>query len=147
MKYITYKIGIIPETSAIVEVYDSSGIKRPITDSERIAKMYANSNLIISAWLDDTLIGISRAITDFCFACHLSDLAVRKEFQKVGIGKKLIELTKKEIGKQTSMILLSAPLAMEYYPKIGFENVKNGFIIQSTDKDVPKSNARRLKKI
>jgi len=87
MKNIEYKVRIIPKTSEIIEVYDSSGIKRPTTDSERITKMYENSNLIITVWLNKELIGISRSITDFCYACYLSDLAVKSEYQKDGIGK------------------------------------------------------------
>ncbi|AFU70594.1 N-acetyltransferase, putative [Psychroflexus torquis ATCC 700755] len=132
MKIIEFKVGIVPKTSEIIEVYDSSGIKRPTSDSGRIRKMYENSNLIITAWLNNELIGISRSITDFCYACYLSDLAVKSEYQKDGIGKRLIELTQKEIGKETALILLSASIAMEYYPKIGFEKVENGFIIRRT---------------
>ncbi len=133
MKDIQYGIGVTPETSDIIEVYDSSGIKRPTEDSERIATMYENSNLIISAWSDHKLIGISRALTDFCYVCYLSDLAVRKEYQKEGVGKHLIELTKKQIARRTTLILLSAPMAMGYYPKVGFEEIKNGFIIHKTE--------------
>lgn len=132
MKNIEFKIGVIPKTSEIIEVYDSSGIKRPTKDSNRITKMYGNSNLIISAWSNNELIGISRSITDFCYACYLSDLAIKREYQKKGIGEKMIELTEKEIGKETALILLAAPLAMEYYPKIGFDKITNGFIIRRT---------------
>ena len=130
MKNIEFKVGIVPKTSEIIEVYDSSGIKRPTSESGRITKMYENSNLIITAWLNNELIGISRSITDFCYVCYLSDLAVKNEYQKEGIGKKLIELTEKEIGEKTALILLSAPIAMEYYPKIGFKKIENGFIIR-----------------
>jgi len=126
---IEFKVGIVPGAADIIEVYDNSGLKRPTSDSERITKMYNNSNLIITAWLNNELIGITRSITDFCYACYLSDLAVKFEYQKQGIGKQLIELTKEEIGKETALILLSAPIAMEYYPKIGFEKIDNGFII------------------
>jgi predicted N-acetyltransferase YhbS len=59
----------------------------------------------------------------------LSDLAVRKEYQKLGIGKRLIRETKEKIGDQTMLLLLSAPTAMEYYPAVGFQEVKNAFII------------------
>ncbi|WP_081211727.1 GNAT family N-acetyltransferase [Salegentibacter sediminis] len=133
MNDIKYKVGMLPKISEIIEVYDNSGIKRPTKDSDRIAKMYENSNLIITAaWLNNELIGISRSITDFCYACYLSDLAVKSEYQKAGIGKQLIKLTEKEIGEETALILLSAPMAMEYYPKIGFKKVNNGFIIPRT---------------
>ncbi len=127
---IEFKVGEIPSVEEIIEVYDSSGIIRPTTDKERIKEMYSNSNLVITAWDNEKLIGISRAMTDFCYACYLSDLAVRKENQKNGIGKKLIEITQKEIGEKTALILLSAPPAMEYYPKVGFEKINNGFIIK-----------------
>ena len=86
MKNIEFKVGIVPETFKIIEVYNSSGIKRPINTSDRITKMYKNSNLIITSWLDKELIGISRSITDFCYACYLSDLAVKNEYQKERIG-------------------------------------------------------------
>ena len=133
MKNIEFKIGIRPKTSEIIKLYDSSGIIRPTNDSERITKMYKNSNLIISAWIDNQLVGIARSITDFCFACYLSDLAVHNDYQKEGIGRHLINLTQKEIGPQTTLILISAPLAMEYYPKIGFDPIKNGFVILRTE--------------
>lgn len=127
---INYRTDLIPETSAIVDLYQSSGIKRPVDDLPRIANMYANSNLIVTAWAGTELVGISRSLTDFCYCCYLSDLAVRKEYQKLGIGRELISLTRERIGDQTALILLSAPTAMEYYPLAGFEKIDNGFIIK-----------------
>ena len=122
----------MPDTDKIIDVYNSSGINRPTADKERIEKMYSNSNLILTAWDNDKLVGISRSLTDFCFCCYLSDLAVRKDYQKSGVGQKLIQLTKEKVGEQTSLILLSAPTAMEYYPKVGMQKIDNGFIIKRT---------------
>ena len=127
---ITYKLDTIPTTENIIELYVSSGIDRPTKDHERISKMYANSNLIVTAWDNDKLVGISRSLTDFCYACYLSDLAVRQEYKCSGIGKRLIELTKEQVGEKTMLLLLSAPRAMEYYPKVGFKKIDNGFIIK-----------------
>lgn len=126
---IVYKKDVTPETKAIIELYDSSGINRPTSDNDRISKMYSNSNLIITAWDNELLVGISRSLTDFCYACYLSDLAVRKDYQSQGIGRELIKLTKEVIGEKTMLLLLSAPTVMEYYPKVGFDKVENGFII------------------
>lgn len=127
---ITYEVGTVPATEVIIDLYDNSGLNRPTADKNRIAKMYANSNLIVTAWDNDKLVGVSRALTDFCYCCYLSDLAVREEYKNKGIGKKLIELTKEQVGDQSMLLLLSAPAAMGYYPKVGLQNVDNGFIIK-----------------
>ena len=126
---VTYKFHTIPDTDAIIELYESAGLNRPTKNKGRIGKMYEHSNLVISAWDGDILVGIARSLSDFCHCCYLSDLAVRKEYQKEGIGKKLIYLTKEKIGDESMLLLLSAPTAMEYYPKVGLEKVQNGFII------------------
>lgn len=127
---IDYKVNVIPSTDEIIELYTSAGLKRPTDDYERIAKMYKNSNLVISAWCNDRLVGVARSVTDFCFCCYLSDLAVRLELQKQGIGLKLINTTKEYIGNKTMLLLLSAPEAMSYYPKIGMDVVSNGFMLK-----------------
>lgn len=129
---IIYSSDRIPDMDQIIDVYKSSGINRPINDKERIGKMYANSNLILTAWDKDKLVGIARSLTDFCYCCYLSDLAVRKEYQRKGIGKELIHLTREKIGEQTTLILLSAPAAIDYYPKVGMQIIDNGFIIRRT---------------
>jgi GNAT superfamily N-acetyltransferase len=104
--------------------------RRPVNSPERIEKMLTHGNVLITAWDKDKLIGVSRALTDFSFCCYLSDLAVDKNYQKRGIGKKLIEETHKVAGVLTSLILLAAPAAVAYYPKIGMENFKECFIIR-----------------
>lgn len=129
METIRYEVNVIPETDLIIDLYVSAGLNRPVGDKERISKMFANSNLIITAWHDELLIGVSRAVTDFSFCCYLSDLAVRQSYQKQGIGRKLIEITKMEVSDEAMLLLLSVPTALSYYPKVGLRKVENGFII------------------
>lgn len=133
-KEITYQFEIIPKVSDIISVYDDSGINRPTQDVARIEKMYANANLVITAWDEDKLVGIARSLTDYCYCCYLSDLAVKKAYQKQGIGKKLIALTKERIGEDAMLLLLSAASAMDYYPKVGLKTVTNGFFIPRTQR-------------
>ena len=125
---ITYKTGIIPSTASIIDVYNSSGINRPTDDSERITYMYSSAGLVISAWDGEVLAGIARSLTDFCFCCYLADLAVKKEYQHLGIGRELVALTRKEIGEQSMLLLIAAPEAVNYYPKLGMEPVQDAFI-------------------
>lgn len=114
----------------IAALLNASGIKRPTDDLARIEKMYAEANLVISAWDDEQLVGIARALSDFSYCCYLSDFAVDSAYQNRGIGKGLIEQLQAANGPQVSLILLSAPAAMGYYSKLGFNSIDNGFIIR-----------------
>lgn len=127
---VEYKVNVFLSETAIIEIFKSSGIIRPVHDKERIKTMFQNANLIVSAWLGDELVGLSRAVTDFSYCCYLSDLAVKKEHQRKGIGRRLVEITKERIGDKAMLLLLAAPKAIEYYPKIGLEKVENGFMIK-----------------
>ncbi len=101
-----------------VLIRSTLGQRRPVEDPERIAKMVQHANLIVTARHDGKLVGVSRALTDFAFCTYLSDLAVDEAYQKQGIGVELIRQTKlaSPVGK---LILLAAPAAVDYYPKIG----------------------------
>lgn len=103
-----------------VLVKSTLGERRPVDDPERLSKMLAFGNLTITARDNGKLVGISRSLTDFVYCTYLSDLAVDKDYQKQGIGKELIRLTKLETP-QAKLILLSAPKAIPYYPKIGMQ--------------------------
>jgi ribosomal protein S18 acetylase RimI-like enzyme len=127
---IIYSFERMPDTEEVIKVYNSSGIRRPTADFDRIAEMYQNSSLVVTAYDDDVLVGVARCLTDFCYACYLSDLAVDKNYQSLGIGRKLVDIVIERIGEKTALILLSAPKAVDYYPKIGFESVDNGFIVK-----------------
>ncbi len=94
--------------------------RRPVNDPVCLEGMLANSNLIISAWQNDTLVGIARSVTDFHFCCYLSDLAVDQAYQHYGIGKALQQQTQAALGPQCTLILLAAPAADSYYGHIGF---------------------------
>ena len=127
---IEYRHNFPLAAAQVAALFDASGIRRPTDDLMRIERILANANLVISAWHQDTLVGVCRALTDFSYCCYLSDLAVHRAFQKQGIGRELIARVRSAIGEQVALILLSSPEAMEYYPKLGFENIKNGFIIK-----------------
>jgi len=120
MNEIIYAVEKSLDVSEFVEVLKNSTLaaRRPVNDEQRISSMCNNANLIATARLNGRLIGVARSVTDFVYCTYLSDLAVDLKFQKKGIGKRLIEETKKQTP-QAKLILLSAPTAVEYYPKIG----------------------------
>ncbi len=121
---------ISPEEFIDVLNRSTLGLRRPVHDLERIQKMLKHGNILITAWSGDQLVGVSRALTDFAFCCYLSDLAVDESFQHKGIGKRLIDETHKTAGENTMLILLAAPAAATYYPKINMDRFSDCFIIK-----------------
>lgn len=103
--------------------------RRPINDMNKISKMIENGDIVATAWDDNKLVGIARSITDYAFCCYLSDLAVDKDYQRKGIGRHLIEITRKQIDSDIPLFLFAAPKVESYYPKIGFQS-KPAWIIR-----------------
>lgn len=112
---------ITPEQFVDLLNQTTLGARRPTDNYECISGMLENANLLVSAWIGDQLVGIARSVTDFHYCCYLSDLAVSEQIQSKGIGKELIRQTFVSLKKGCKLILLSAPQATKYYPKIGFK--------------------------
>ena len=104
-----------------VLVRSTLGERRPVDDRERVARMLAGANLILTARHAGRLVGVSRAITDFSYCVYLSDLAVDVDYQRQGIGQELLRRTHAAAGPETMLILLAAPAAASYYPHIGLQ--------------------------
>ena len=108
------------------------GERRPINEPDRLSKMLEHGNLIVTARENGKLIGIARSLTDFLYCTYLSDLAVDESYQKMGIGKELIRHTKLATPKAV-LILLSAPKAVTYYPKIGLTQFEQCYVLRDVN--------------
>jgi GNAT superfamily N-acetyltransferase len=132
---ITYRSDVRISADQFIDVLKRSTLaeRRPVHDRMKIENMLRHGNILVTAWAGDLLVGVSRALSDFSFCCYLSDLAVDEAYQKNGIGKQLIHETHAVSGLHTSLILLAAPKAANYYPKIGMERFTDCFLIRKTD--------------
>lgn len=107
--------------------------RRPADDLARLDGMLRQADIILTARdASQSLVGISRAISDFHYCTYLSDLAVDAEFQGRGIGRELIERTHEAAGRQTTLILLAAPAAEGYYPHIGMTRHDSCWLIRAS---------------
>ena len=127
---ITYRTGNDLDLDQVIDLYRAStlGERRPIDDRERFAAMLHHANLVITAWEGDLLVGISRCTTDFVWYTYLSDLAVRVSHQRGGIGRELMRRTQ-AAAPQATVLLLSAPKAVDYYPHVGFTRNERAFVL------------------
>ena len=133
MNHITYQTGQKISAEQFIDLLQRSTLaeRRPVHDKIKIGKMLTYASILVTAWHKDLLVGVSRAITDFSFCCYLSDLAVDEAHQHQGIGKELIRLTHQVAGERdTSLVLLAAPKAAAYYPKIGMDRNTDCFVIK-----------------
>ncbi len=103
--------------------------RRPVDDLKCIRAMLRHADLLCTAWDGDKLIGVARSVTDFEYCCYLSDLAVDAKYQRQGIGKALIALTQSCLGAKAKIILLAAPKAVAYYPKLGFQAHASAWVL------------------
>ena len=100
---ITYEITKSFDVEKIIEVFESSGIVRPTKDKERIKSMFENANLVYFAYDNEELIGLARCVTDFSYCCYLSDLAVKKDYQKTRNWKNAYRKSKRAYRRKSSI--------------------------------------------
>ena len=119
---IKYKINELVARDEFIDLLNRSGLseRRPVDALDCMQGVVENSNLFVTAWQDNKLVGVARSVTDFHYACYLSDLAVDKEIQGCGIGKRLQALTQGQLGPKCKLILIAAPAANSYYRHIGY---------------------------
>jgi GNAT superfamily N-acetyltransferase len=122
--------GAALDLAEVLEVYRSSGLgeRRPVADTERMADMVRNANLVVTCRIDGALVGIARSVSDFSYVTYLSDIAVSAAHQRSGIGRALIEATREE-APTAKIVLLSAPAATGYYPHIGFTRHDSAWLL------------------
>lgn len=121
---IKYRCNEAISVAQAIDLYKRStlGERRPVHRPDIFEGMLRNANLTVTAWLGDKLVGISRTLTDFAYVAYLADLAVDEACQRQGIGRQLIEETRKHLPPECMIVLLAAPKANDYYPKVGFEH-------------------------
>ncbi|CUB03325.1 GNAT family N-acetyltransferase [Marinomonas fungiae] len=132
---IKYKVNESITAMQFIELLSKTtlGARRPLDQLDTVEAMLTNANLLITAWQGANLVGVARSVTDFAFCCYLSDLAVDESLQSSGIGKTLVRMTKEALPDNCSLILLSAPQAVEYYPKIGFTKHNSAWILTNIE--------------
>ena len=132
---IRYAVGESITVDQFIDVLRRSTLaeRRPVDDRDCLAGMLRHADLLVTAWEQDLLVGVARSVTDFNYCCYLSDLAVDQAHQQAGIGRELIRYTREQLGSGCTVILLSAPAATGYYPRIGFRPHDSAWVLHPAD--------------
>ncbi|MGC4995535.1 MULTISPECIES: GNAT family N-acetyltransferase [unclassified Streptomyces] len=110
------------DVEEIARVYRESGLaeRRPVEDTERFTAMIRGAGLLLVAREDGRAVGVARCLTDDSYVTYVSDIAVSASHQRTGVGKALLDEIERQVPG-VKLVLLSAPDAREYYPKVGFD--------------------------
>lgn len=132
MALVTFETGLRLQPEDFIDVLRRSGLaeRRPVANPEIIQGMLEHADLLVTAWADELLVGVARSVTDFHYCCYLSDLAVDRAYQRSGIGRELIRRTREQLGPGCILILLSAPAAVGYYPRLGFSAHNSAWVLR-----------------
>ncbi|RYE10321.1 MAG: GNAT family N-acetyltransferase [Hyphomicrobiales bacterium] len=103
--------------------------KRPLANPERVGRILAGSNMIVTARADGAIVGLARGMSDGEWVCYLADLAVHADHQRQGIGTGLLRQVKAILGPGMGVVLIAYPEAETYYRKAGLGEMA-GFYIE-----------------
>jgi ribosomal protein S18 acetylase RimI-like enzyme len=111
----------------IATLYRRAPLLRRTDNLERLWEAFERSQLVLSLWDGDRIVGLARVLTDGDQVSYLCDLAVEPDVQGEGVGKRLIdEVLARCAG--TDLILRDSNLSTGFYEHLGFEPVENAWL-------------------
>ena len=113
-----------PTLSGYKKLYESTGWAPSASVSDEVLQAAIdNSWYWISAYDDQTLIGIGRLVSDGALYAFVCDMIVDPQYQKQGIGSAILEMLKEKCKKHSfrRVWLFAAPGRAGFYLSNGFE--------------------------
>lgn len=106
----------------IIELYKSVGWTNYTEHPERLEAGYKNSLCVLAAYEEDRLVGIIRAVGDGATILFIQDILVMPQYQRRGIGTRLIKSIMKKYDSVCQMELLtdSTEKTIAFYKSVGF---------------------------
>lgn len=80
---------------------------------------------VFTAWDGDKLVGLVCAMDDSIMTAYIHYMLVRPEYQKMGIGKALIEKMKAHYKDYLRIVLVAYDKELGFYEHCGFEKAKD----------------------
>lgn len=110
----------------IVELYDSVGWSTYTDSPVLLEEAFKNSTLVLIAMIESEVIGLSRSVSDNISIHYLQDILVSPNYQKKGIGRKLLSSALDHFDQvRTHMILTDDEEAqLKFYESLGYRNTK-----------------------
>ena len=111
----------------LTELFNQVGWNDKTDSINRLEKMINNSQIVVTAFDDDEMIGFARCMTDFVFNGQINNVVVDEKYRRKGIGSELIRRILESSGKVT-YILRGDPENTVFYKLLGFEEAQLTFV-------------------
>lgn len=92
--------------------------------ANRIARLLENASISLTARNDEgTVIGVLLGLTDFAYWLYITDLGVDRNYERQGIGRRLMKKAHETAGgeKDIAVYLIANENAVPFYEKLGME--------------------------
>lgn len=104
----------------ILELYRAnqwSAAEKP----DELFRALINSHTLVSAWVDEELVGIGNAISDGHLVVYYPHLLIHPNYQGKGIGKMIVAKMQEKYAGFHMQMLTADGKAIDFYEKVGFE--------------------------
>ena len=115
----------IPDKHELVDLYTSTGWLRYVQKPDDLAKAVSGSTYVVIARQGDQLVGLARCVSDEVSIAYVQDILVRPDFQRQGIGRRLMEavLARFEQVSHVGLLTDDEPRQHAFYTALGFRNI------------------------
>ncbi|MCI0556822.1 MAG: GNAT family N-acetyltransferase [Anaerolineae bacterium] len=104
-----------------------------------LATVFSASKFKCLVYANRTLVGAGRALADGADCSYICDVAVRPEYQGLGLGRKIIETLVALSAGHKKIILYANPGKEGFYAKLGFHKMKTAMAIFSNQQQAIES--------
>lgn len=88
---------------------------------DKLVSAMKNYETVYSAWDNDKLVGLISVMDDGIMTAYIHYLLVNPDYQRFGIGRKLIDMTKEKYKDYLKIVLIAYDSALGFYNSCGFE--------------------------
>ncbi|WP_430601605.1 hypothetical protein IGJ01_001591 [Enterococcus sp. AZ089] len=122
---IVFKDQLPSDSNQVLALYEGVGWSAYTKDPERLLNALAHSE-VITAYLEEQLVGLIRCITDGQTILYIQDLLVASEFQGQKIGQRLLKkmLANHPSIRQKVLITDNTEKTRHFYEACGFSSVE-----------------------
>ncbi len=105
----------------IIDLFNQVGWNDKTEDINRLKAMVQNSQIVVTAWDRERMVGFARCTTDYVFNGQINNVVVDLEYRRKGIGKALINKIL-DSSKQVTYMLRGSIENEKFYRSLGFED-------------------------